>query len=1046
MDWTLLGIAPTDDKKAIKAAYRQQLSRVNPEDKPEEFKALRAAYEEALALADKPQEESERDESPLGLWMERVRALYGDFPRRMRPECWEELLADEVCIALDSRPQAEEALLRFFMEDYFIPQRVWQVLDDCFHWMERRGELYESYPRDFIDYAVLNGIRYPENLPYELFTPGTNAAVCDDYRRIYYRANRADNEELPALIEQLFALPESHPYGEHLRGRLLEADEARELYRRLAADYPEEPKFQLEWAGQCMSDGDYAEGERYCRHVTELLPRAAQPREMLAICLARQGQYEDAKKIIFRLADEAGGDQKRVYELRRLLREWNERYIGQLQSELAAEPGKAETQIRLAWSYIQNDRLEEALALCREIDGEQADPYDYHNLYAKSLYASGLYEEALGHLAILEEQLRAMEPDGTEKTRDRIDSLPEKLQLQGSCLMALERREEALVKYEAALAAAPDNAEVVTNMGRLLCSIGQLERGAQLFERLTELLPGAYHGYYLLAQTCYDLGRDRDAFESVNRALEIEGGDLGVYVLKMRILLRNGVWDEVREILTFLREHGVTDPIEVLWCEGQLLERGEEKKEEALTLYKTIAERVEGGEALDEAARLYYRILVLTAEGLDAQVEEDRNRMLALVEKALSHDENDLPALDYKAWLLRRAGRNQESLEIYKRLEKENRRGTDVEEALAEIYYDDLDRYAAEARHYYEFLLSRDEQPVYHFYAGTACRYLRDFAAGEAHFLRVQELSPDGVDGYNGMSWLYDVMGRHTDSLAQLEKVIAIVRKREGNQSKYFYHKVRVLRRLGRWEEALATLDELTELYGNDEVFREKFDVCCQFGLWSEAEAVLAAWKKSGRQKKERCAAKIDLALFRGNMGAARRQLLFGSLTPDDQERINLTLAELEGRENAQMTVWRKRMEGRGEKSWELMNMAQTQWWSGRYDAARSYAEQALEKLEQAIPRNRNYEALYRSRRCVVLAILGRVEEAKAELAQVRTLPLCENCDYCACKDADIFEANIEEICGHWEAAMELYRAGAARWSDDLDFAAGIERLKRKGD
>ena len=52
MDWTLLGIEPTKDKKIITTAYRSRLTTVNPEDKPEEFKALRAAYEEALRLAD----------------------------------------------------------------------------------------------------------------------------------------------------------------------------------------------------------------------------------------------------------------------------------------------------------------------------------------------------------------------------------------------------------------------------------------------------------------------------------------------------------------------------------------------------------------------------------------------------------------------------------------------------------------------------------------------------------------------------------------------------------------------------------------------------------------------------------------------------------------------------------------------------------------------------------------------------------------------------------------------------------------------------------
>ena len=47
----VLGIEETKDERALKAAYRQRLSAVNPEDDPEGFKRLRTAYEEACRLA-----------------------------------------------------------------------------------------------------------------------------------------------------------------------------------------------------------------------------------------------------------------------------------------------------------------------------------------------------------------------------------------------------------------------------------------------------------------------------------------------------------------------------------------------------------------------------------------------------------------------------------------------------------------------------------------------------------------------------------------------------------------------------------------------------------------------------------------------------------------------------------------------------------------------------------------------------------------------------------------------------------------------------------
>ena len=1051
MNWYLLGIEETKDKARITAAYRAQLAKVNPEDKPEEFKALRAAYEEALRLADREEAAPARDESPVGLWMERVRGLYSDFPARIDPENWRTLLREDVCVGLDSRASAEEALLQFLTQNFYLPQEVWQVLDAAFSWVERRSELYENFPKDFVDYAIINGIRYPNTLPYALFIPGKDAAACDEYRRIYYQANQSSNEELPPLLDKLKALPEGHPYGDLLSYRLMlaqgEIEEGRAGYRRLAERYPDDVKLVLEWAVQCRNAGNLAEAEENARHVLSLRPEAVQARELLAQCLAQQQRLEEAKEQVFRLMDAAGGDQKRIFELRKMVEEWNETLVSQWEAHLQTNPEDDVILAKLAWCYLQNDRDQDALSLCQRISPRYEDRYDYHNLYAKTTYAMGDYAAALPHLQEAEALLRVMNPDGTDKTAQRIASLPEKIQMQGSCLINMGQQQEAVAKYEEALAIAPNDPEVLTHTGRLWCGIGDLQRAATIFETLTNVLPSAYHGFYLLAQVRFDLGQDRDAFDAVNRALELDGSDLGVYILKLRILLRNGAWEAVRGTVDFLHQHGITDEMNTLWCEAQLLEQGEGQKEKALELYRTLAQRVEKGEDMIEPAKLYFRLLLLEAEHLDANKAEDRAKMLALTDKALSYDENDLPSLDYKAWLLKRDGKRDEAIAIYLRLEKESRRNMGVEEELAELYYADLNRDADKALHYYKLLLANEERTAYLFYAGTCCRYLGLYEEGEGYFLRLQELNNEGVDGFNGLSYLYDTMGRYEDALAQINEVIARAVKREGDQSGYFYHKVRILRRLNRPYEALATTDEVTEKYGNDEVYQEKFEICCQFALWKEAENILKQWRKSRKQQSACAAAEIDLKLFRGDIEGGRKALRKAEkkLSNSDRERLTLLLGELDGDEAVQMPIWEKRMTNRSDTTHELMNMAQVQWWNGHYEKAREYAAAALQQIEELLPDKKKHEALYRSRRTILLAMLGRFEEAEAELAAVRALPLCEHCNYCACKDADIFEANIEEIRGNYEQALKLHLAGADRWSDDMDFISGARRMRRKG-
>lgn len=72
-------------------------------------------------------------------------------------------------------------------------------------------------PRDFIDFAVMNGIRLSPGLPYDLFLPGLNGKDCDAYRRLFHRAG-----QMPVL-EIAPVLAESDCAAAHQLPRLLSA-------------------------------------------------------------------------------------------------------------------------------------------------------------------------------------------------------------------------------------------------------------------------------------------------------------------------------------------------------------------------------------------------------------------------------------------------------------------------------------------------------------------------------------------------------------------------------------------------------------------------------------------------------------------------------------------------------------------------------------------------------------------------------------------------------------------------------------------------------
>ena len=143
--WDILEIEETRDKNSIKNAYRRKLTRTNPEDYPEEFKELRVAYEQAIAAAGSVDADGEppggaaetnqgliKDESPVGLWLEKVEELYASFYDRIDVHQWERLLADDVCVGLESAEEARIQLLKVFMDHIKQPNNIWKAIDRVF--------------------------------------------------------------------------------------------------------------------------------------------------------------------------------------------------------------------------------------------------------------------------------------------------------------------------------------------------------------------------------------------------------------------------------------------------------------------------------------------------------------------------------------------------------------------------------------------------------------------------------------------------------------------------------------------------------------------------------------------------------------------------------------------------------------------------------------------------------------------------------------------------------------------------------------------------
>ena len=107
--WMVLGIDKTKDKSLIKDRYFDLLTKVNPEDNPEGFKILRAAYEKALEYA--KNENIDEDNSDLEKWIEKVKTIYKSFSLRIDINEWNKLLNEDISFSLETKDVACEKLL-----------------------------------------------------------------------------------------------------------------------------------------------------------------------------------------------------------------------------------------------------------------------------------------------------------------------------------------------------------------------------------------------------------------------------------------------------------------------------------------------------------------------------------------------------------------------------------------------------------------------------------------------------------------------------------------------------------------------------------------------------------------------------------------------------------------------------------------------------------------------------------------------------------------------------------------------------------------------
>lgn len=428
----ILGIEETKDERRIKQAYRDKLAVTNPEDDPEGFKRLRAAYEEAChyAKGNLEQEKEEADDSESGRWVAKAAELYANIHHRQDVKAWKALFEEEIFVSFEGEEECRRKLLVFLMTHFRLPSDIWNLLEQKLNIVKDVPALKEQFPVDFVQFIVRKCER-GEDVDFSAFE-GPEEGDYDLFLQYYDRCWQAmQNDDLKLAEEMLQAGEElgiKHPVMEINRVNLYVKEE--KLHEAIAygekvmEKYPRDlvvnyNMAELFWnraddfaREDSSEDADFyqAKSAMIYKKLKEENDTHYMANYRLTEWYCRQGEYHKAKECASKVL-ESGADE----HFREILRRVNE----QLEKELLSAYQKSNDYhqaLEIGWCYLQDGKYWKGLRLVKPL-ADRIEPdkqAEYLGLLSKLYIEEAMYEEAADMSVEWEKALEKKLAAGTE--------------------------------------------------------------------------------------------------------------------------------------------------------------------------------------------------------------------------------------------------------------------------------------------------------------------------------------------------------------------------------------------------------------------------------------------------------------------------------------------------------------------------------------------------------------------------------------------------------------------------------------------------------
>ena len=886
-NWTILGIAATDDREVIKKAYMSQLSKYNPEDDAEGFTRLRTAYEQVLKELDNKSQEEE-DTTPPGLFIKRVEDVYNDFTLRCDVEKWKELLTDEACVRLDMVDAAEEKLLAFLMNSFYLPKAIWVTLDSHFDWQAKAAALKQDFPPNFIDFVISNATR-DEFLKYDLFTVDSKyggIVETHQYDRwiwLYYEIDAKismgdiDNEAFLEMKNEIEALPIKHVYYDLQLARIHmekeEPEQALAITNPLINQMPNDPAIGYAYGLALLSA---KQDEKALVHFEIMLrrnPADISAKKGLVDAMIALGDYEPARSILMDILDEYPYDSFAIHYFQHV----TGMLIGTYEEKHKENPDDIEITLTLAKHYNNNQKYEQSRTLLESISPPLED-VRYYEYLADCYIVARDYENSIP----LYEKLIAL---ATETKYRYYVKFVTSLNAMGEYEQALTRIEEFL-----SLELEDDDkhfkAQLHDCKALALFQLGRPEDALETLDQSIAINNRSAGAYLHKARVYQSMGRYSEAIDCCEQSINIYPYNSEAYTLQMEIFNSYGMYEQMLAVSDWADQMRLDSPRVKYHKAGALRMMGE--SEQAREIITALLEA-----EFDEGYRDYFHV---EAAHL-ATAEKDWDTALFHIRKAI-----DLyPDFTYRHFLLGKIhhlrGAYDEAFEVYDKIleeypdfiyaligrgdlymeqEEYEQARADFEAALAvnpdndEIFGSIIETYIAEEQYeealqwakrrlemletignyldiawLYSRMNQLDKADAY--YQEIIERFPEDEAAHRFYgiYLRNINMHEEAVTQFKlslekdeGQTYLYEEIAFCLECLKQYEQALVVLDKGEALQSEstgaIIMRRGVILEKMGRYQEAVENMLRAADLHDQLAGYWEIADIYSRIGFTYE--------------------------------------------------------------------------------------------------------------------------------------------------------------------------------------------------------------------